>query len=142
MTGQEANATVGGLARTFHYGDFHFDVGPHRFHTENTRTAAFIRRILGTEAIEIPRRSGARMFGRIHEWPLRPSMLTSMPPGVMLRCARDLIIRQHADGDSFAADVINKYGRTLFEIFFEPYTQKFLSYSPREIRSTSCSTSR
>jgi protoporphyrinogen oxidase len=133
VTVMEANATVGGLARTFHYGDFHFDVGPHRFHTENARTAAFIRRILGNEAVEIPRRSGARMFGRIHEWPLRPSMLAAMPPGVMLRCARDLIVRQHANGDSFAADVINKYGRTLFEIFFEPYTQKFLSYSAREL---------
>ena len=129
----EANATVGGLARTFHYGDFHFDVGPHRFHTESPRTAAFIRRILGPEAIEIPRRSGARMFGRIHEWPLRPAMLASMPPGVMVRCARDLLVRQHAEGDSFAADVINKYGRTLFEIFFEPYTQKFLSHSSHEL---------
>ena len=54
---------VGGLGRTFHYGDFHFDVGPHRFHTENPRVAAFIREILLEEAIEIPRKSGARMFG-------------------------------------------------------------------------------
>ena len=53
----EKNAVVGGLARTFHYGDFHFDVGPHRFHTENSRVAEFIRRILGKEAIEIPARA-------------------------------------------------------------------------------------
>ncbi|MEQ1729307.1 MAG: FAD-dependent oxidoreductase, partial [Vicinamibacterales bacterium] len=35
VTVVERNDVVGGLARTWHYGDFHFDVGPHRFHTEN-----------------------------------------------------------------------------------------------------------
>ena len=47
----EKNDVVGGLGRTFHYGDFHFDVGPHRFHTENPRVAKFIRDIL-QEAID------------------------------------------------------------------------------------------
>jgi len=129
----EKNDTVGGLARTFHYGDFHFDVGPHRFHTENRRVADFIREILGEEAIEIPRKSGARMFGRFHEWPLRPSILASMPFSLMLRGARDLVFKERLPGESFEADIVNKYGRTLYEIFFKPYTRKFLFYSPEHL---------
>ena len=129
----ERNAVVGGLGRTFHYGDFHFDVGPHRFHTENPRVAGFIRGILGEEAIEIPRKSGARMFGRYHEWPLRPSILAAMPVKLMVSGAKDLVFREHLSGESFEADVVNKYGRTLYEIFFEPYTRKFLFYSPSEL---------
>ena len=43
--------------------------------------AEFIRDILQEDAIEIPRKSGARMFGRFHEWPLRPSILLAMPIG-------------------------------------------------------------
>jgi len=129
----ERNAVVGGLGRTFHYGDFHFDVGPHRFHTENPRVAAFIRGVLGDEAIEIPRKSGARMFGRFHEWPLRPSILAAMPIKLMVTGARDLVFREHLEGESFEADVVNKYGRTLYDIFFEPYTRKFLFYSPSEL---------
>jgi protoporphyrinogen oxidase len=129
----EKNATVGGLARTFHYGDFHFDVGPHRFHTENRRVAAFIREILGDEAIEIPRKSGARMFGRYHEWPLRPGILLAMPIRLMIRGARDLFFKERLPGESFEADIVNKYGRTLYEIFFEPYTRKFLFHSPAEL---------
>lgn len=129
----ERNSVVGGLARSFHYGDFHFDVGPHRFHTENPRVAAFIREILQEEAIEIPRKSGVRMFGRFHEWPLRPSVLSSMPFMLMLKGARDLIFREHLPGESFEADVVNKYGRTLYEIFFKPYTEKFLFHSPTEL---------
>ena len=133
VTVVEKNDVVGGLARTFHYGDFHFDVGPHRFHTENPRVAAFIREILKDEAIEIPRRSGARMFGRFHEWPLRPSILLAMPIALMVRGARDLLFRERLEGDSFEADVVNKYGRTLYDIFFEPYTRKFLFHSPSEL---------
>ena len=126
----ERNNVVGGLGRTFHYGDFHFDVGPHRFHTENPRVAAFIREILLEEAIEIPRKSGARMFGKYHEWPLRPSILAAMPIKLMVTGAEDLVFKEHLPGESFEADVVNKYGRTLYEIFFEPYTRKFLFYSP------------
>lgn len=133
VTVVEKNDVVGGLARTFHYGDFHFDVGPHRFHTENPRVAAFIREILKDEAIEIPRKSGARMFGRFHEWPLRPSILLAMPIALMVRGARDLLFRERLEGDSFEADVVNKYGRTLYDIFFEPYTRKFLFHSPSEL---------
>src|SRR4029079_15479686 len=100
----ERNAVVGGLGRTFHYGDFHFDVGPHRFHTENPRVAAFIREILLEEAIEIPRLSGARMFGKFHDWPLRPSVLFSMPIAMMFKCAFDLVYRPKVEGESFEAD--------------------------------------
>lgn len=133
ITVVERNHVVGGLGRTFHYGDFHFDVGPHRFHTENPRVAGFIRSILQEEAIEIPRKSGARMFGRFHDWPLRPSILMAMPLKLMITGARDLLFRERLPGESFEADVVNKYGRTLYEIFFEPYTRKFLFYSPTEL---------
>jgi len=133
VTVVERNDVVGGLGRTFHYGDFHFDVGPHRFHTENPRVAAFIREILLEEAIEIPRKSGARMFGKYHEWPLRPSILAAMPIKLMVTGAKDLVFKENLPGESFEADVVNKYGRTLYEIFFEPYTRKFLFYSPSEL---------
>jgi protoporphyrinogen oxidase len=133
VTVVEKNDVVGGLGKSWHYGDFHFDVGPHRFHTENPRVNAFIREVLQEEAIEIPRKSGVRMFGKFHEWPLRPSVLLSMPVSLMVRGAKDLVIREHLPGESFEADVVNKYGRTLYDIFFAPYTKKFLFYGAAEL---------
>ena len=129
----DENAVVGGLARSFHYGEFHFDIGPHRFHTENPRVSGFIRDLLQDEALEISRKSGVRMFGRFHPWPLRPEVLLSMPLGVMVKGARDLVLREHLPGESFEADAVNKYGRTLYGIFFKPYTEKFLFCSPAEL---------
>lgn len=133
VTVLEQLGVVGGLGRSWRYGDFHFDVGPHRFHTEQPRVAAFIKSILEEDAIEIPRKSGVLMFGRFHEWPLRPSVLLSMPLSTMLRAAKDLVFRPHVPGDSFEADVINKYGRTLHDMFFGPYTEKFLFHTPAQL---------
>ena len=43
------------------------------------------------------------------------------------------MLKEHLAGESFEADIVNKYGRTLYEIFFKPYTEKFLFYSPAEL---------
>jgi protoporphyrinogen oxidase len=51
----------------------------------------------------------------------------------MVAGARDLVLREKLGGESFEADVVNKYGRTLYNIFFEPYTRKFLFHSPSEL---------
>ena len=56
-----------------------------------------------------------------------------MPIKLMVSGARDLVLREHLDGESFEADVVNKHGRTLYNIFFEPYTRKFLFHSPSEL---------
>jgi protoporphyrinogen oxidase len=133
VTVLERSGFVGGLARTWRYGDFRFDVGPHRFHTDNNRVEQFIRDVLGPDAMEIRRSSAVRMFDRLHEWPLRPSVLASMPFSVMLAGARDLMRRREHPGQSFEADVLNRYGRTLYEIFFRPYTTKFLFRDPADL---------
>ena len=52
---------------------------------------------------------------------------------LMVRGAKDLMFKERLPGESFEADVVNKYGRTLYEIFFKPYTEKFLFYSPPQL---------
>jgi protoporphyrinogen oxidase len=139
VTVLEGHDVVGGLGRSWHYsnpaggGDFHFDVGPHRFHTENPRVGQFVSEVLGEEANVISRKSGVRMFGRFHEWPLRPSILLAMPFALMFRAGLDLFRKERLPGESFEADIVNKYGRTLYEIFFKPYTEKFLFHSPADL---------
>jgi protoporphyrinogen oxidase len=73
------------------------------------------------------------MFGKFHEWPLRPSILLSMPFSLMFRAGLDLFKKEQLAGESFEADIVNKYGRTLYDIFFKPYTEKFLFHSPSEL---------
>ncbi|MGQ9609140.1 MAG: FAD-dependent oxidoreductase [bacterium] len=131
----EKEVSVGGLARSFHYGDYVFDIGPHRFHTEEPHILAFIKEVLAENMVTIPRSSGVWMFGKYHDWPLNRSTIFKLPIGVMLGVLSDLLVRKISEGDSFEDYISNMYGKTLYEQFFKPYTEKFLRYPPNIIHS-------
>jgi len=135
VTVAEKEDRVGGLARSFTYGDFIFDVGPHRFHTEDQDVLRFIKMVLGPDLTVIPRSSGVYFFGRYHEWPLKLSTLFKLPPIITLKVARDLIHRPRRTGTSFEDYIVNMYGPTLYDSFFKVYTEKFLKHDPALIHS-------
>ncbi len=125
---------VGGLARSFTYGDYTFDIGPHRFHTENKEVEAYIRRILGDEAITFPRASSVHFQGRYYPWPVRPASLVQFPRVLAAKIGFDLVanaFRKYGQ-DTFEEYVLNQYGPTLYRHFFLDYTAKFLKIHPRE----------
>ncbi len=135
VTVVEKEDRPGGLARSFSYGDFIFDVGPHRFHTDDQKVLRFIKMVLGPDSVNIPRSSGVYFFGRYHEWPLRLSTLFKLPPSLTVRVAKDLVHRRRRTGSSFEDYIINMYGRTLYDSFFKIYTEKFLKHDPAKIHS-------
>ncbi|MEI6634598.1 MAG: FAD-dependent oxidoreductase [Chlamydiota bacterium] len=131
----EKETTVGGLARSFYYGEYVFDVGPHRFHTDDPEVLAFIKGVLDNDYVLMPRNSGVWLFGRYHDWPLGIASLFKLPPRIILRVARDLVARRGAPGSSFEAYILERYGRTLYDCFFKEYTRKFLKHDPGAIHS-------
>ncbi|HOE27047.1 MAG: FAD-dependent oxidoreductase [Planctomycetia bacterium] len=135
VTVVEKEGTVGGLARSFTYGDYVFDVGPHRFHTDDPEVLAFIKEALDGDFVLMPRSSGVWLFGRYHDWPLSIASLFKLPPRIILRVSRDLVARRRVPGPSFRDYIVERYGRTLYECFFREYTRKFLKRDPGEIHS-------
>jgi protoporphyrinogen oxidase len=133
VTVLEREETIGGLARTFRYGGFAFDIGPHRFHTDDAAVRDFLNRILGADGDRIERRSGVWMFERYHDWPLRPASLLKLPLSVLLRTSGDILRRPRCRGESFRDYVLSRYGRTLYDVFFAPYTRKFVLADPEQI---------
>ncbi len=123
----ERNDHVGGLARSFRYGDFFFDVGPKRFHTEDPEVLSFLLAILGDEYLVVDWSSAVHLFGRYFPWPLDQKALFRLPFRVMLSAGLDLLRRKPpSDENSFTDYTRSKYGDTLYRLFFKPYTEKFL----------------
>jgi len=123
----EKESSVGGLAKSFRYGNgYTFDAGPHRFYTESPPVLNLIHEILREDILTMPRKSGVRMFDRYFEWPLRLADLFRMPLRECLSVGVDMLRREPQDGESFENYILASYGRTLYEIFFKPYTEKFL----------------
>ncbi len=123
----EKQDVVGGLARSFHYDGFTFDIGPKRFHTEDPEVLAFLHEVLQDDSIVITRSSKVHLFDRYFDWPLTPAALFQLPLPVMLRATVDLL-RKHTplDQQSFSEYTKSRYGQTLYQLFFKPYTEKFL----------------
>ena len=123
----ERNAYVGGLARSFRYNDFFFDVGPKRFHTEDKEVLEFLLKVLGSDHIVVDRSSAVHLFGRYFPWPLDHRALFRLPIRVMLSSTIDLLRRSVPENeDSFSEYTRSRYGNTLYRLFFKPYTEKFL----------------
>jgi len=125
----EKEGVVGGLARGFQYGDFSFDIGPHRFYSPKASIMRFISEVLGEESAEISRASSVHFLGKYHQWPLRMKSVFQLPPTVSLRALIDLINKSREydpSNPSFENYILGKYGRTLYTLFFKGYTEKFL----------------
>lgn len=125
---------VGGLARSFSYDGFVFDVGPHRFHTGNAEVSAWLERMLSTEALYFPRRSEVYFRGSYYRWPLHPAQLVQLPPSIAFKSGIDLFVNSFREHKitSFESYVLRQYGPTLYQHFFKEYSEKFLGIHPRD----------
>ncbi len=129
----EREERVGGLARSSRYDGVTFDIGPHRFHTDDEEVERYVREVLGPNQRMIDRSSAVWLFDAYHDWPLGRSSLLKLPPLVMIQAGLDLFRRPKATNDSLEDYVLSRYGKTLYDIFFKPYTEKFLTYRCREL---------
>ena len=126
----EREPVVGGLARSFSYANgATFDIGPHRFHTDSEQVKAFVLEVLGNDYHWIRRNSTLFLQGKYLPWPMTLKNVLSLPPPLLIKAGLDLFRRPRARTDSFEDYIIEKYGRVLYQTFFQPYTEKFLDYT-------------
>ena len=79
--------------------------------------------------------------GRYFNWPLSQKELIKLPITISMRAAVDLLRKKRDLNPTLFSDFIRgKYGDTLYEVFFKPYTQKFLRWDPEDIHSDWAST--
>ncbi|MFQ5911687.1 MAG: FAD-dependent oxidoreductase [Nitrospinota bacterium] len=136
----EREEEVGGLCRTLAHGDFRFDLGGHRFISSDPVLIERIRRLMGEELLLRERKSVIRLEGRDFAYPLSASdLLKRLPPGLTLRAFADFLRtgswrRNGGPPDvSFEDWVVRRFGRTLFDLFFGPYSEKLWGRPPSRL---------
>jgi protoporphyrinogen oxidase len=122
--------TIGGLARSYYYDDgFVFDVGPHRLVTGDERVIRYMQEVCGGELLRFPNICGVYLLGKYYDWPLKLGVILKLPVGIMLRALVDMIRLAFAGKrptpQSYQEYVLMKYGKTLHDLDFRPYTEKF-----------------
>lgn len=124
----ERDSTVGGLAKTVEYKGYLFDLGGHRFYTKVALIERLWKEVLGSDFLARPRLSRIYYRSRFFHYPLDPlNVVRGLGPVEVLRCGLSFLrARVFPEGpeSNMATWVSNRFGRRLFAMFFESYTEK------------------
>ncbi len=135
----EAHHRVGGIARTEEYKGYRFDMGGHRFFTKSPEVNQFWNEILGREFLTRPRLSRIFYRNQYFDYPLKPlNVLGILGLVDSVRIIASYIRWQllpYRLEETFEQWVTNRFGRRLFKIFFESYTEKVWGIPCSEIRA-------
>ena len=122
----EKQSNVGGLAKGFDHGDFIFDYGPHRFHTQKEWILERIKNIVGDDFLLRNRKSEILLEGKFYDYPVNAkNAVFSMGALKIMQIGIDYIttvlknkISSKTSDDSFESWVTNRYGKIMYSIFF------------------------
>ena len=124
----EADAQVGGLARTVNYRGYRFDIGGHRFFSKVPLINDLWQEMLGEDLLVRPRLSRIYYGGHFFDYPLKAlNALAGLGPveallvGLSYSKAR---LFPGKEETNFEQWVSNRFGYRLYRIFFKTYTEK------------------
>ena len=127
----EQNPSVGGLAKTMVHDGFRFDLGGHRFITDNKKLEQTVREILGDEILVVSRSSKILLNNKYYDYPIK---LWNALSGIGFRTSLRIIFEYLSEQISHRLKkspiisledwVVHQFGRTMFNIFFKGYSEK------------------
>jgi protoporphyrinogen oxidase len=127
----EKESYVGGLATSFKSGDFTYDLGPHRFHSQNEAVMDHVRDLLVDNYDYRERLSRIFMRDQFFNYPLKATnVLKNLPISFLVKAFADYFgIRVYnffkpIPDDCFENWTKKRFGNTLYKMFFGTYTEK------------------
>lgn len=127
----EGAAVVGGLSKTIERNGFRFDLGGHRFFTNDKEIDALVRDLMGQEMVPVRRSSKIYLRDQYFDYPLRPFNAMfglGIPTTARIiadyawETAKRVMIKK--DLVSLEDWVVSNFGRTMFTIYFKEYSEK------------------
>lgn len=135
----EKDSLVGGLARTVDYKGYHFDIGGHRFFTKVRVVEKMWNEVLQSDFLYRSRLSRIYYNHKFFYYPLRAwnALLGLGLFNSFLIVTSYMWARLFPDpkNDTFEQWVSNRFGKRLYRIFFQTYTEKVWGIPCTEIRA-------
>jgi protoporphyrinogen oxidase len=127
----ERESRVGGMAASWRKGPFWLEFGPHRFHTQDPEIEELLYEILDGEVVRRERLSRIYLRERFFRYPLEVgNVVGNLGPRLLACSLRDYLwirarnVLSPLPDDNFENWVLKRFGRTLYDLFFEAYTSK------------------
>lgn len=125
----EKDRQVGGLAKTYRFGPFRTDNGPHRFFSQNRYLYDFIEDLLGEQWIPVDRFTRFYIDGKFYRYPVEwKDALSNMGLLKAARAFTDYLVAKvrhfNREPRNFEEFAVANFGRTLAEFNMLNYTEK------------------
>ena len=133
----ERDSKVGGLAKTIEYKNFLLDFGPHRFFTKIEPVLKLWDDVLGKDQVTVNRLTRIYYGGKYFSYPLKASetllAIGTIKSFQIVTSYLQARLFPNRHPQNFAEWVTGKFGKQLFKIFFEGYTEKLWGIPCTEI---------
>jgi len=133
----EASDMVGGVARTYRYGNFHYDLGPHVLYFRDEKIKNLVEEILAGKWTKQDRKARIILDGHRIDYPIQEGFLRS--ERLKERFLPDLLNAPGNHAGTFSRTAENLYGPALANEFFIPYNRKLWQY-PIDEMAPECAT--
>lgn len=133
----EISGSVGGLAKTISLWNQKVDIGPHRFFSSDSRVNGFWLEVVENKYEMVDRMTRIFYNNRFFYYPLKP--LDAFAKLGVLETARCVFsyLKEKLSPTEFKGDfetwVTSRFGKRLFEVFFETYSEKLWGISCTEL---------
>ncbi|MGK5086070.1 FAD-dependent oxidoreductase [Bdellovibrionota bacterium FG-2] len=133
----EASPYIGGLSRSFELWGQTVDMGPHRFFSSDKIVNDLWHEVIGADYSMVNRLTRIYYRDRFFYYPLQPmNAFFNLGPVKTFQCILSYLITKIGPSEpakTFEDWVVSRFGRRLFEIFFQTYTEKVWGISCKEI---------
>lgn len=137
----ESEDRLGGFATSFHFKDCVFDYGPHAFHAPDRTILDFYLAYMGEDVLHLKKHVEIKFRSKFYDYPIQPiNLLKNLSAQVIVQCGLSYIFQtfrrifppRNPDG-SLEELFIELYGKKLYNLFFEKYTEKVWGFHPRNL---------
>lgn len=124
---------LGGSASSFSYKGFVLDFGPHKIYTEIPGIISEINKLC--PLLKIKKKNSIYLRGNYYDFPLKLSQIVAKMPFVALRAGVDVLLKpfNKLPDDSYENFLINRFGKTLYNLSFRDYAYKIWKSNPQEL---------
>jgi protoporphyrinogen oxidase len=133
----EEDKEVGGLCQTIEFSGYLFDIGGHRFLSKSDLINAIWQEVMGGDLLRVRRLSRIFYRKRFFNYPLSfLNTFWNLGPFESFRCIASygFCRLSHPGNDqTFEGWIINRFGKRLYEIFFDTYTRKVWAVPCKDI---------
>jgi len=128
----EKSKDIGGMSYSFKYGGFTLDYGPHKLYTQLPNIMSEIGKVV--QLLKIKKKNSIYIKGNFYDFPIKISQVALKMPLAGVSSALDIFSNffNKKPEDSYENFLINRFGRTLYNLVFKDYAAKIWG-NPQEL---------